>query len=300
MLVVLYMVKRSIEDGDAERSIRDETDYSVNRRTYIKSVGLCSLFATGVGGPVAAAEETDSGYGEGGYGEGPYGGDDDPDDSDDDDSSDDGSSDDGSSDDEEDDTSEPTVKTLEASDVTTESATLRGELTTEDDETAEAYFEYRASDADSWTSTGSKTIDTEGTFETDVNTLEKATEYEFRAVAETSDEVLVGSTRTFSTKAVPRIDYFDTVETSPPNPHARIRVDWKVSHEDGDLASVRIRIESGDGTQTDSWSDLISGSSESDTNQFEFKHGSGLTYDVELTVTDVNGTSVREIQTVEA
>ncbi|MCU4742471.1 hypothetical protein OB955_12070 [Halobacteria archaeon AArc-m2/3/4] len=79
----------------------------------------------------------------------------------------------------------PFVDVHEPTNVAPTSATLRGELPTLGEaDSAEGYFEYRATSDTEWTTTDSQTLEEPGTFSHDVDGLSPQTSYEFRAVVE--------------------------------------------------------------------------------------------------------------------
>lgn len=132
--------------------------------------------------------------------------------------------------------------------------------------------------------------------------LESDTEYEFRAVAEPDDDSDTGDTLTFTTESdeddgdeettAPTIEEFDLTDTSNPR-WARVEVDWAVADDDSDLETVESVLEL-DGEQKDSQTSSISGSEANGEDELRNRDGHGETYDVTLTVTDIDGNSTSE------
>ena len=93
------------------------------------------------------------------------------------------------------------VETHDASDVGNDSAMLHGEITTLGDyDSVDVFFEWREDGVDSWNSTGSQQLNSEATFSENITDLKSDTEYEFRAVVETSAERNeTGESRSFRT-----------------------------------------------------------------------------------------------------
>ena len=89
------------------------------------------------------------------------------------------------------------------------------------------------------------------------------------------------------------IDTFDLTNTSNPA-WARVSVEWAVSGTN--LASVKTEMKF-DGKLVDSRTSSVSGSSASGTHELRSRGGHGKTYDITLTVTDVNGT-IQEIKSI--
>lgn len=162
----------SVESTGGDRSPLTGAVPAVDRRDLLALVG--STATAGVSGaalaPAATADE--DGFGEGGYGTGGFGGVDD---------------------------SVPHVVTRDPTEVTDSSAVLNGELVDLGEADAvESYFEWRATGADSWTATDRRTLRSAAEFDEGIADLDEAVDYEFRAVAATTDDTLRGSTRSFS------------------------------------------------------------------------------------------------------
>lgn len=96
------------------------------------------------------------------------------------------------------------VNTSEATNITFESAVLKGELKELNDfEEADVFFEYREIGRSDWERTSSDTLSTPDTFEDDLENLDSDTEYEFRAVAAYSNVESTGEILTFVTETQP-------------------------------------------------------------------------------------------------
>jgi subtilisin len=88
--------------------------------------------------------------------------------------------------------------------------------------------------------------------------------------------------------AAPMVDHLSTNESSPPNPHAELTVDWAASDADSDLETVDIAVF--DGTQAVlSETVSVDGAAESVSSEFRIKKGAGSTFHVILSVTDAAG-----------
>ncbi len=84
---------------------------------------------------------------------------------------------------------DPTVETLTAQDVTTNSAMLRGEVTSLGDyDEVEAYFRYRIEDDNGWEETEKQTIEDLMEFNRSIDGLQSNATYEFKSVMEWGDE----------------------------------------------------------------------------------------------------------------
>ena len=93
------------------------------------------------------------------------------------------------------------VSTGSISSVSSSAATLSGSVTDLGGaSSAECYFQYRQSGADSWATTPGQTLDSTGSFTEDLSDLSSGTDYEFRAIADASDgDSDTGSTVSFTT-----------------------------------------------------------------------------------------------------
>lgn len=223
------------------------------------------------------------GYGAGGYGDGGYG----------------GSSDDGGG------SIEPVVTTEPPADVTSTSATLRGELVDADGaDTVSVSFSWREAGAQTWESTVSQHLDSAGSFSESLEGLSSETDYEVRAVADAGDGAVYGDSLAFTTATgdspveAPTIDRFDVVEDSPPNPHAELHAEWAVSDPNADLE--RVTIEVFDPARLDSPLEsetiAVDGASASGSRSFKIKKGSGSSYLTILTVRNSTRETVRQLE----
>lgn len=92
------------------------------------------------------------------------------------------------------------VKTLDASNITVETATLNGELTSLGDYSeANVYFKWRKSGESSWQETQKVKRTTIGQFNASLSGLEINTTYEFKALANYDGKITEGELKTFST-----------------------------------------------------------------------------------------------------
>lgn len=287
----------------------------IGRRKLLAVAG--STFAVSAVASQGALADDEQGYGVAGYGDGPYGDpeaeDDgeedetDPDETDTDDSDTDESdtdetdSDDSDTDDPEDDSDTDdeeeivlVVETGPVGDVTSSSATLSGDLSETNAETTDVFFDLREADATEWSRTEAGSLSEPGLFDRTVTELAADSEYRYRAVATADDETVTGETRSFATAepAPPSVDRLSVEEDSPPNPHAELDVEWAVSDPDGELDAVTIEV-TGDGSRSTSQSAEVSvdGETANGLETFEFNHGAGSTYEIELTVTDGTNTT---------
>lgn len=190
-----------------------------------------------------------------------------------------------------DETSALSVATDAATNVSDTSATLNGtvtELTNID--AVDVRFEYREAGSSTWTTTDSQRLTAEESFSEDVAGLASEQTYEYRSVAESTEDTDTGKLLEFTTDepelAEPVIDRFKARDTSPPNPHVELDVDWAVSHDDGALEVVRIIVRDDAGSVIDRAETAVSGFHASGSETFEIKHGAGETYYVTLIVTD--------------
>ena len=196
------------------------------------------------------------------------------------------------------------VVTHEATSVDTSSATINGELTElEGHDEATVYFEWGESAAGLPNATDGQTLSSTASFSDELTNLDASTEYEFRAVAEAGEDSDTGDTLRFTTDpdddedeetTAPVIDEFELTDRSNPR-WARVRVDWAVSDDDGNLDTVTSEL--GDGL--DSQTSDVSGSSASGEHDLRERDGHGKTYDVTLTVTDTDGNSTSETKHID-
>ena len=100
-----------------------------------------------------------------------------------------------------DDTDSVSVSTSGASDVTTDAATLNGNVTELSGyDSATVSFEYRETGASGWTATDGQSAGETGTFSETVSGLAEDVDYEFRAVADVGDDTATGGTSSFTTE----------------------------------------------------------------------------------------------------
>lgn len=96
----------------------------------------------------------------------------------------------------------------------------------------------------------------------------------------------------------PVIEYLHVADTSQPNPHVDLEVEWSVSHDDDALEEVRIVARTDNDRLVDSVTLAVDGSSASGSETFRIRHGSGETYVVSLTVRDQVGNMTGEDATI--
>jgi len=106
--------------------------------------------------------------------------------------------------------------------------------------------------------------------------------------------VSVGS----SSSSAPAVDSYSVTEAGGNNPHAEITADWSVSDADGDLSSVVVTVYDSGGSQVDSATTNVGGSSASGSDFFKIKKAKNQTFDVEIVVTDSAGNMASQTQTV--
>jgi hypothetical protein len=132
------------------------------------------------------------------------------------------------------------VETIDASGVSSSSATLTGEITSLD-ATGEATvgFEWRELEALLWRTTDERTVDSTGEFSVDLSGLDSDTEYEYRALAETDEGTDTGEIRRFTTEKMvpPQVESLDFEDRSDDS-QSRFEIDWAVSHGDFGLDTV--------------------------------------------------------------
>lgn len=197
------------------------------------------------------------------------------------------------------------VSTESATSVGETAATLNGSVTDLGNaSSADTYFEYRAADVSSWTSTSVQTLTSTGSFSASVTGLDDGAEYEFRAAAEASDgDTDTGDLTAFTTviaESDPVIDSFGVSEAGSPNPHAQISADWAVSDADGNLSAVTVSVSDTNGTTVRSRSTSVSGESAAGSDSFKIKHNDSDVYDVTLSVEDDSAASTSETRSVSA
>lgn len=263
--------------NDAPNGETASAETRLNRRSYLTLLGISTL-------PLAAtrAQAAETGYGEGGYGEGGYGG-----------------GEDGT-----DDPVAPSVVTDSATDITDSSATLQGTVTDLGSADAvDGYFEFREVDSSDWSTTETRQLTANGSYSVRIEDLDSDTNYEYRALAASDDGTDTGETLSFVTDAAevnePVVESLSGRDTSPPNPHVDLEVDWHVSHPDGALDEVELFIRNDNDRLIDGSTIAVSGSSASGSEMFSIKHGAGESYVVTLAVSDRADNIVRENVTIE-
>jgi hypothetical protein len=143
----------------------------------------------------------------------------------------------------------PAVATLEPQDVTSESATLRGDLRDlGGSDSVDVRFEWRAADGDAWAVAGDQSLDSPTEFAHTVSGLEGDTQYEFRAVADVDGETAEGEIVGFGALAAPAPDSAPTVEKLDVTDESgsewtRFHVDWTVTDDEQDLDTVITTLE---------------------------------------------------------
>lgn len=266
----------STESNERGRAI-SRPEATIGRRSYLKLLTVSTVpFAAG------RAQAAEAGYGSGGYGEGGYG----------------GTEEDGN-----DEPVAPSVVTDSATDVTDSSATLNGTVTDLGDaETVDLRFEHREVGSDTWSATEEQQVTAETSYSETVENLASETEYEYRVLASSDVGTAMGETRSFVTDAVelgdPVIESLQVADTSGPNPHVDLEVEWSVSHPDDALEEVRIVIRNDNDRLIDGATVAVDGSSASGSEAFRIHHGAGETYVVTLTVSDRVGNVTREDTTI--
>ena len=210
--------------------------------------------------------------------------------------------DDGDGEEEEDDEEESvSVVTEEASDVGETAATLNGEVTAlENADEADVGFEYGESGGDLANTVGAGTVSGTEAFDATVDDLDADTEYEFRAVAETTDAEGEGGIEAFRTDesdtgdSAPVIDQFDVSDDSNPN-WMRHTVEWSISDDNGDLDVVTSEQLDGDSV-VDSASTDVSGESADGVHDLESRRTA--VGEIRLTVVDEAGNETSETREV--
>ncbi|EMA70023.1 fibronectin type III domain-containing protein [Halorubrum kocurii] len=195
------------------------------------------------------------------------------------------------------------VSTDGATDVGETSATFEGSLPDLGNaDSAEVSFEYRDAGSSSWDATATQTLTATGSFSETVTGLASDTDYEFRALAATSDgDSATGSSAAFTTITAerdPAVESFEVSEAGSPNPHAEISVDWIVSDTDADLRAISIWVDGADGTTVRSSETAVGSSNASGSESYRIKKGGGEMYNVTLSVEDDAGNTVSETRSV--
>lgn len=91
-----------------------------------------------------------------------------------------------------------------------------------------------------------------------------------------------------TTDEAPEVDRLRVTESSPPNPHAELTVEWVVSDAGGNLESAEIDVYEGRRV-VDAETVSVSGDAASGSTGFRIKKGAGSTYTVTLSVHDAAG-----------
>lgn len=190
------------------------------------------------------------------------------------------------------------VQTQDATEVDESSATLNGDLTElEGYDEANVYFEWGEIDEDLPHTTDEQTLDSTGEFGEDLTDLDSDTEYEFRAVAQASDDKDTGETLTLTTtggdgefKGDPVIEEW-SVSTRTTGPWYRADVEWEVSDPDGSLAEVTSELLGSDGDVLDSQTSGVSGETANGEHALRSRDEPA---EVRLTVSDEGGNETSE------
>jgi len=109
------------------------------------------------------------------------------------------------------------VTTEGFSDLSLESVNLLGDVSLEEEDMVEAYFEYRTEAKDNWERSDSKSITDDGIYEITLDDIEEGHTYEFRGVIEWNEEMNKGRTETFVVDDFTlNIDSYDGGEVKEP------------------------------------------------------------------------------------
>lgn len=164
------MVDNAEDEYDAPTG--SDSEVSIGRRRFLQVAGAATAGIGAVASQAGSARAGSSGYGEGGYGKGVYGG-----------------------------QQAVVVETKYVGYATNTTATVCGAtLDFGGAQFANCHFEWRPVDEQEWTRTAGVTRVEPGVFGTRITGLSPGTEYEFRAVAMTSeDQTRTGSIETFRT-----------------------------------------------------------------------------------------------------
>ena len=190
----------------------------------------------------------------------------------------------------------PSVATLEPQDVTSEAATLRGDLRALGGADAgDVRFEWRAADSDAWTVAGEQSVESPTEFTHAVSGLDGDTRYEFRAVADAGGETVRGTVVEFGALAAPVPDSAPTVETFDVTDRSgskwtRFDVDWTVADDEQDLDTVITTLEH-DGQPVAAESTSVNGKSASYTHVLRVR---GEVDSIRLWANDTSNETVSE------
>jgi|GEM_PF-2082458 len=103
--------------------------------------------------------------------------------------------------------SAPVIKTLETTDVSKESATLKGELESLGDEiSVDTFFRYRVKEEGEWMETEPESVSETGVFSKEIEQIEDQKEYEYKAVVKWNGYEKTGNTETFFTENYPEVE----------------------------------------------------------------------------------------------
>lgn len=163
---------------------------------------------------------------------------------------------------------DPSVVTLEPRDLTSTSATLRGDLRDlGGTDPVDVRFEWRPAGGEAWTVAGERTLDAVGEFIHSLSGLDAGTSYEVRAGAGSDGDADTGSIVGFGTLAAPVADSAPTIEAVDATDRSgsvwtRFDVDWRVSDDENDLDTVVTTLEF-DGRTVAAESTTVTGSTAS-------------------------------------
>lgn len=197
------------------------------------------------------------------------------------------------------------VETTGAVDVEPTGATLTADLRDLGDaDTVDMAFEYRRTGASSWVDAGTESVASTGSVERRVDGLADGADYEYRTTATASDgDVDGGGTATFSTPVgnhAPTVESLTGSESSPPNPHAELHVEWSVADADGNLSAVEVTVRDAGGRTVHSSRTAVAGGDASGSEYTEVKKGAGETYTATVVVTDAEGATGSDRTTIRA
>ncbi|AQL42606.1 hypothetical protein BV210_07740 [Halorientalis sp. IM1011] len=195
----------------------------------------------------------------------------------------------------------PAVETGTATDVNASAATVSATVTDLGGASEGIVrFQYRRADATDWTETDGQSVTETGAVTATLTGLDADTAYEFRVVLDADGDRALGDRGSFTTDTAsrpPAVERLSIRDTSGPNPHVDLAVDWRVTDPDSDLATVRITVRDGSGrVVADTRS--VSGSSAAGSLGERIKHGSGADYSVTVRVTDAAGNTATETDTL--
>lgn len=143
------------------------------------------------------------------------------------------------------------VKTHEATDITTTTATLQGELTQLNTEQAETYFQYQKQGETTWINTTKQTLNQTQEFNQEITELEPETTYEYRAIAEANEHKEIGETKTFTTLPTSYFEVTITNTNSPIEETETLKVNTTITNTGDETDTQNITLEI-NGNQKDS------------------------------------------------